>query len=334
MNDPGTRRIDRRLTIVLSAVIAACIVAPVLVAQAVGDRLPDEVARHWGATGQVTATWTLPTQLWVVGAMTLLIAGAFAAGAAASRLPTFARRMLAGCAAWLGVLLAGMQIGAVLAHVDLADPMQAPGPGPWLVAGTLAGVVVGALVARLVRAEPRELRLATTPPPDGAPRLGAPADVPASWTSPPMVSRALAWVASIVAVAFLLGALAVAWSWLSLWLVVMAIVVCGPMLVFSRCRATIDAQALVVRAAGVRLLHVPIDEVAAAQVLDNLNPLWEFGGWGLRTDLRGRTGVITRKGEALEVRRGDGSEIVITVDEPRAAASLLNTLADQRHAAS
>jgi hypothetical protein len=48
-----------------------------------------------------------------------------------------------------------------------------------------------------------------------------------------------------------------------------------------------------------------------------------FGGWGLRWAGRGRIGIITRSGPALEVRRHDGSSLVITVDDAAAAAALL-----------
>jgi hypothetical protein len=60
---------------------------------------------------------------------------------------------------------------------------------------------------------------------------------------------------------------------------------------------------------------------------------WEFGGWGRRVDVAGRVGLVTRKGPTVRIRRGDASEVLITVDDAGTAAALLNTLADVRPAA-
>ena len=57
--------------------------------------------------------------------------------------------------------------------------------------------------------------------------------------------------------------------------------------------------------------------------------LLKVGGWGLRGNVRGQFGVIQRAGEALQVRRGDGSSFVVTIDRAAEPAALLNTLADR-----
>jgi len=56
----------------------------------------------------------------------------------------------------------------------------------------------------------------------------------------------------------------------------------------------------------------------------------DFGGWGLRLapgqgGTRRRFGLVTRAGEALEVIRRDGRAFVITIDDARAAAAVLNS---------
>ncbi len=45
-----------------------------------------------------------------------------------------------------------------------------------------------------------------------------------------------------------------------------------------------------------------------------LNPFWEFGGWGLRLDIAGRTGVVTRRGPAIRGSTGRRERVLVTVD--------------------
>lgn len=92
-------------------------------------------------------------------------------------------------------------------------------------------------------------------------------------------------------------------------------------------RVSVDRDGLHVRLLGVRVLHVPLEEVVAADVVD-VHPFREFGGWGLRMDLHGRVGWVTRQGRAVRVRRGDASEVLVTVDDATDVAATLNTLAD------
>ena len=74
-----------------------------------------------------------------------------------------------------------------------------------------------------------------------------------------------------------------------------------------------------------------IEEVEEAVVVQ-VNPLREFGGWGIRTGVGGRIGVVMRGGEALEVVRTGGRRVVVTVDDAATGAALLNTLAGRARA--
>jgi hypothetical protein len=65
-----------------------------------------------------------------------------------------------------------------------------------------------------------------------------------------------------------------------------------------------------------------VESAAVAQV----TPLGEFGGYGLRYAPNGRVGIITRRGEALDVKRRNGRSLVVTVDDAGTAAGLLTTL--------
>ncbi|MBN9612309.1 MAG: DUF1648 domain-containing protein, partial [Actinobacteria bacterium] len=88
----------------------------------------------------------------------------------------------------------------------------------------------------------------------------------------------------------------------------------------------VDANGLEVRSiVGWPTVRVPaadIAEAAAAQV----NPLAEFGGWGMRW-APGRFGVVPRSGEGIVVQRRSGKLFVVVVDDAGTAAALLTAIA-------
>lgn len=316
-------RPDTRLGLALGLVVAACTAGPVAWALGMRERLPAEVARHWGFDGRATATWSLTTQLWAISALILLLAGGLGAIAVVGRQPLVLRRCLAGCAAWLATFLAALQVDGLRTHLDVADPMAAAAPSAGIAAGALAGIAVAVVVAAQARESPHGRRAAGRPDPS-LPRLDGPPSLPWRRTTP--LSRWIVGflVASVAALAA--PALAGLWGFL-----VIAALVGGLVLATARWTVEIDGEGLVARNGVVTLLRLPIDEVAAAWEIRDLNPFWEFGGWGLRVDVQGRTGIVGRRGPALAIRRGDGSEIVISLDAAAEAAATLNTLADRRH---
>jgi hypothetical protein len=88
----------------------------------------------------------------------------------------------------------------------------------------------------------------------------------------------------------------------------------------------IDSRGVLMRSAiGLPLFSIPIDNIVSASVVE-VHALAEYGGWGVRWNLAGRVGVILRSGEALQVRRRKGVDIVITIDDATTAAGLTNAL--------
>jgi hypothetical protein len=55
----------------------------------------------------------------------------------------------------------------------------------------------------------------------------------------------------------------------------------------------------------------------------------DFGGWGYRIK-GGATGIVQRSGDALAVRLDSGREFVVTVDDARTGAAVLNGLLTPR----
>jgi hypothetical protein len=326
-------RPDTRLAWGVGAVALVCVLGPVVWALTVAGRLPSEVARHWGTGGRVTGSWPLTSQLVVLGTITLLIVGVCGAVAVLSRQPRSVRALVAACGTWTAVVLAVTQVGALLAQLDLPDPRLASAPGASLALGAVLGLAVGAAVAMLAR-EPEHAVDAAQPPAPDLPRLDPVADEGAveegagpAWQGAAAPSRALLVVAAVVLLVSALPALAG-----SVWRLVFGTLVAILLLATSRFTVRVDEAGLRVRAARLTLLEVPLAQLAGADVIDHLDPFWEFGGWGLRVDVHGRTGLVSRAGEALTVTRADGSEVVVTVDDAHGAAATLNTLADRWHA--
>jgi hypothetical protein len=73
---------------------------------------------------------------------------------------------------------------------------------------------------------------------------------------------------------------------------------------------------------------VPAASLAKAGVV-RIDPLSDFGGWGIRwvigPNRKGRWGIITRRGPALEVVSRDGRSIVVTIDDAGTAAAVLES---------
>lgn len=317
-------RPDLRLAAGLTAVLVGSTAAVALWTWSVRDRLPDPMARHWGAGGTADGFSAVSTVTWIGIALPLLVTAPLAIAAVVARQPVMMRRMLAGTSAFTAVFVTTLMAGAARGQLDLADATQAPPPNASIGLGVLLGTVAGVAVALLARhrgATP----LATAPPPPDAPRPAEGHHLGDTWTASSTADAGATFLGGFAAVLVSIIALV-----LTPWLLVLAVLVAVVCIGFTRFRVTVDDDGLTVRMLGFRAVHVPVAEVARADVTD-VDAFWEFGGWGLRVDVHGRTGVVSRAGEALRVRRGDSSEVIVTIDDAATAAALLNAAADAHH---
>jgi hypothetical protein len=315
-------RPDLRLAVGIGAIVVLATAGPAVWAWWVRDRLPDEVARHWGVGEQVTGTWPLTTQLLVLGAMTAMVAGGIGAVAVLSRQPVAVRRLLTACAVWTATLLGATEVDALRGQLDLADAFVAPMPVAGLLVGGFGGLLVGIAVAMLATEPPHRV-LAYAPPIAGLPRHQVTATT--SYEETPVGSRGMLAVLAGCLVIFVVPSLLGSW-----WVLLLGLLVLAPVGALTRFRVRIDRDGLGVTSMGFGLVRVPLDEVAGARPIEHLDAFWEFGGWGLRVDAHGRTGVVARSGPAVAVTRADGSEVVVSVGDAQRAAGVLNAFADQR----
>lgn len=302
------------------AVPAALLLAATAVALAWRDRLPDPVASHWGTDG-VSGTSSFAGLLALLPAVgvpfaVLAWAIAFFIGRAA-----LTRRFAAGLAVWVAGFAGGLTLVMLAAQLDVPRAADARDIGGGMALAFAGPLVLGALAAWVT---PGDAALpATAPVPASAVRLPLPDGELATWV------RRIDWVHPAVVVAIctafavLLGVTTGAWWYAGVLFAFLLVLVGG----LTGWTVTVDQRGLVARARLPRpRVVVPLVEVEHAEVV-TVQPLREFGGWGLRMGLDGRVGVVLRGGEGLQVTRTGGRRVVVTVDDAATGAALLNTLA-------
>lgn len=303
----------------------AVIAAGVLAYLSFMDELPAQVATHWSRRGPdgFTARETVPwfglfglATAWLTGGVVLAVGGRDGRH----------RRMAVGLGAGTAAFVAGVLVLTAYEQRGLSDGAAAQGAQWPLVVSLLASLVVGAIAAFSVPGHVQGDTRARSEVPATAPRADLGVGESRDWSSVALPGRGF-WAIQAVAVVMiaLTGALTGMWLFTALLLVLVG----GLMLALSLFRVTVNGEGMrVTGAIGLPRWQLPLEDVAEARVVE-VDPLTDFGGWGYRVGLHGRTGFVVRKGPALEVERGDGTAWVVTVDDPEQGAGLLNSLADR-----
>lgn len=315
------------LTAVTSALAGiVCLAVAVAVALSWRGQLPDPVASHWGAGGVADGFTSLDAYVATLAVVALL-------GTAAGVLTTLwggraasTRRVGAALTVWFGAFVGAVLVGSLAPQRGLADAHDAPLWSVPLGVCVLVAFALAALAALAVRPDPPQP--ATGPVADDAARVALAPGERAAW-----VGRASGGpMAGIVAgtCVLLVGTGLVTRQWVLLVVAVLLVVLLGAFTAFT---VRVDATGLTVRSvAGLPRTHLAADEIDRADVV-TVRALRDFGGYGWRLGREGRTGVVLRSGEALEVRSTGGRRFVVTVDDAIDAAALLNTVADAARAA-
>jgi hypothetical protein len=320
----------RRLSTSSAAfVLPASVVAVGLVGAALlAARGPAEIAVHWNAAGQpdgYAAPWTVVAQIAVLGiGLTVLFGVLLLLSRPVPQAPSPVEKLLVSAAAGTTALVVAAGIW-ILATQPSTGAGPAAWPGVLLVPAAVAVAAVGAwlLTPRAVDRRPRD--------PQPTPPIALAATERAVWIGTARMPRgAIAGIGAGVLALLALVAFAVVTSDGRAWPVLIIPVAIGALLLgLSSYTVRVDEAGLRVRA----LLGIPVWRIAAAEIASagivTVAPLAEFGGWGVRIGRGARTGVITRRGEALQVRRHGGRALVVTVDDAGTAAALLNAVAER-----
>ncbi|MGV8883796.1 MAG: DUF1648 domain-containing protein [Rhodoglobus sp.] len=317
-----TDRIRKLLIGVLVPIVIA-LGGAALIAVALPD-LPNPVAIHWGPTGEADGFGPAATNLvilvvFVVAYSLLTVLVARGEGFSAVQ-----KGMLA-TAPFLAVLLTAILAGSLWMQRGLSDATLAPSVLPLLLVGTVVGlaVAIGSWFV-LPRISARAVEESATP----SMQLGA--TQRAVWmrrTAPSvgvqvLVVGILAFVTTVTIAALALSAPPLLTAVYGGFVALIALVVAAS--IFWRIQVTNNG--FVARSAlGIPRFTVPLADIDKATVI-TVNPIRDFGGWGLRWGGLGRFGIVTRAGEAIEIRRTNGKHLIVTVDDASSAAALLNAL--------
>lgn len=323
-----TRRIVTRFVLVAVVLPAVIVTSGVVVMLAALPALPDPVATHWDAGGApdgfgrpwVPIVLLAGTGLGIPLLLALLTLPALRRGDRGG-----AYRLLGATALGLSTLLTVLVAVSTVRQAGLAD--AAAGPSIWVPLAAAGGAAAVATVAGWF-AQPRQ-RFEPTPAP-AVPTQLSPGER-AVWLQRATMSRSgvLVLLAALVVTGAVTVITAVATTeavalWLTSVLMVLVSLLVAANLVFH---VRVDDQGLTVTSAlGWPRMRVPLEEVTQAAVVE-VNPMAEFGGWGLRWGPAGRFGVVLRTGPGIEVRRRSGKTFTVTVDDAHTGAALLGALA-------
>lgn len=309
----------RLITTLLALVLPlAVLVAAVVVTSSWRDELPHPIAVHWsGSTPDGFASFA--GFLWpMLGTGVAFCLGMWALGFWAGRAAS-TRRLANATSVWLAIFMAVLTGGSLAAQRGLADAADA---------GSIDGALLGALAASTIAAAlVAWVTPGDRPQPAGAVggadaiRLTLPTSVRATWirtaTSPVGLGVGGGAAAGVLAIALVT----------QLWaMVALAFVLALVCLAMFRWHLRVDSTGIrAFSALGWPRIQIPLDEVVAAGTT-TVNPIGDFGGYGWRIGRGGATGIVLRRGEAIEVERSGGRVLVVTTDDAVTAAALLNTL--------
>ena len=311
------------LTIRLLAVsaIAPLVVAGVGIALML-DWLPQAsrpVVVHWGVSGvSYGPAVTYPATVAILVVALVVLLSALLAGTVRAGRPSVQQKAIAVVPVWLSVFLTGSAAWLLYAQLDSRTLTN---PAPMLLIGAGAGVVLAVGAWFLLPGASPLVRERDRVP---VPARAVAATEKLVWlgqaAAAPALVVALVALAVIMLVAGIVGALFYSPS--SLLLLVPAVIIAFATSTLDW-HVSIDERGLVARSLfGFPRFRVPLDEVSSASVVE-LNPLVDFGGWGIRFGLSKRTGIVMGSGEALEVFRRPSGSLVISLHDARGAAEVL-----------
>lgn len=315
------RRHGAATTLLALVVPLAILAAAVLLTLTWRDDLPDPVATHWGTDGPDGFS-ALRAYLTTSSVVAAVISIAFwAAGIWLGRSAS-TRRIINATSTWVATLFAAILLLTLNAQRGLDDASQAGQVGGLVALALVSASVVGLVIALVTPGDAKNP--AEQGPPSDVARIPLTDSERAIWVTRAVSPPGLLIGAGAIAIGLVVMVLTQQY-WLLAVLALLALVTAS----MSVWTVQVDATGLTARSLlGFPRTHQPISEIVRADVV-TIRALREFGGWGWRVGKDGRSGIVLRSGEALQVTRSGERVFVVTVNSPAAAAALLNTYADR-----
>ncbi|MEV0589184.1 DUF1648 domain-containing protein [Nonomuraea sp. NPDC050310] len=317
----------RTRALTLGGLWAPLVVAAILIpALLLRDRLPDPLATHWSSGGRPDSSMSLPVSLlFAIGIF--LVLWAVSMGVAVHG-QVFDRRLSRGywwaVLAWSGLFAAGMELSTVLANLDAPAWTQARSP-VWAAVTVLLVSVLGAVAAGFAfRGAPDQ------PVPDGEapPALRLRAGERSVWVSRvlnpwlALLAALPAVVALVLLVLWFIGVLPSATLWASL-AGTLIVFVAGILTYTVSVRVSPAGVAVGFGPFGWPVRRIPLAKIETAWAEDRFPS--QVGGWGIR-GVPGMAAIMIRGGDCLVLRYRSGGQLIISTDDARNGASLINAL--------
>jgi hypothetical protein len=284
------------------------------------DRLPAQLASHWGLSQDPDGFTGRDAFLdgWTVAAViaVVLCVGIALAMRRGRRIAVTVMGATTGFLAALGLMM-------TVPNLDVTDPRTAE--IGWAAAIPLPLMVTVAVLAWWIHGPRDEPALvADAPPAADLPRLAPGAapeydEVQTSWPMAAFVLIVLGGLGVVLSIA--------ATPWLGVELIVLALALAS----MARARVRVSSAEDLLLSSGPIKHRIPIAEVLGASTRPEVDPFGEFGGWSLRYRPRA-VGLVMKKGPGVDVSRTDDRRVVITCPDPERLAAVINTLADERFA--
>ncbi|MFC4224061.1 DUF1648 domain-containing protein [Lysinibacter cavernae] len=288
--------------------------------------LPDTVAIHWNAEGEADGFDSPLVPIIANSALAVGLAALFFGmtwnGAKRGTSPTLVR-LLTAFTPGFAVFMMVQMVPSLLNQRGLtAEQIAAQGVGLEWMLGLVVGLAVAGVCWLLApQLEPVEAHTSEVAP------LPLRATERAIWSQTATMSTLLWWILLAVITGGMTATIISTldkpdqWYQIAIFGFVYAVV-------FSTMtwRVTVSPTGIAVRSAlGWPVVRVPLEHIKRATVSD-VDPLTEFGGWGIRFAGGRRLGIILQRGNALEIERNDGKRtLVVTIDDADVGASLLTS---------
>lgn len=292
--------------------------------------LPSPVATHWGVngvdgTGSAILFMLLPLGFAIL--FSCVCSSSLLAISTASGRPTSNQKLLAAANSAIAALLTVGAASSLATQRGLESAQSAPAPGWWPLIAAGAGLALGAIVWFALpaadRLVPHEIAVIELKQSETEQLFWAGTASPSK-----AVLTSLGVMVALLSIGAGVAALTGAETAVALLLLVLLLVACLGALV--RFRVSAGPQGLsAVSVAGWPALRVGLDELAEVRLIE-VNPMADFGGWGVRWAPGRRMGIILQAGPAIEVTRRSGSALVITVDDAETAVAVLRAAMAQR----
>ncbi|MCC6269665.1 MAG: DUF1648 domain-containing protein [Microbacteriaceae bacterium] len=319
-------RSTHRRTILVGGVlpIAIATIATVLMVSWL-PQLPDPIAVHWSGAGPdgFGPAWPFT----VATILIVLAYCAFAIGMSWQTTPTgslsYNQKLVLTTGVWLSALLSIVFGASIAVQRGLADARDAPDIGIFLVIGAAAGLLLAAGTWFILPPGESIDEAGESPTP-----LDLRGDERLSWShSARLGSIAITIVGVSLAVATSVAVFATVVSSSSMVFAVALLVFVSALAVTTTWwRVSADHRGLTVRGAiGWPVKRIPLDDIRTVQVVD-VHPTRDFGGYGWRWTVDGRSGVILRAGTGIEVTASSGKRFVVTVDDAETGAGVIAAL--------